>query len=274
MDDTNQLQQIANEQLLKTSRTFFIPISQLSDQLWDAVAAAYLCMRAIDEIEDHPTLESEHKIRLLRSISKILKDSPADAAEKEITELFLPYRSLLPEVTLMLIHWMCLAPESIRNEIYLSTAQMADGMAYWVDKQWNISSAADLDDYTFYVAGLVGILLSKIWMWHDQLNTDKELAISFGRGLQAVNMIRNREEDLHRGVDYFPQGWGLPEMLNYAKRNLKNATRYIEQLPAGAIHNFCQIPLILANATLNTIVRGGDKLSRTNVMELVKPYIQ
>lgn len=50
--------------------------------------------------------------------------------------------------------------------------------------------------------------------------TDPNLAVAFGRGLQAVNIIRNRNEDLSRGVDFFPDGWKLKEMFLYARRNL------------------------------------------------------
>ena len=38
--------------LKETSRTFYIPVSRLPSKLQETVAAAYLCMRAIDEIED------------------------------------------------------------------------------------------------------------------------------------------------------------------------------------------------------------------------------
>ena len=42
--------------LKETSRTFYIPISKLPPIICEAVASAYLCLRAIDEIEDHPIL--------------------------------------------------------------------------------------------------------------------------------------------------------------------------------------------------------------------------
>ena len=57
------------EMLRTTSRTFFIPIRRLPAGLQEAVASAYLCMRAIDEIEDHAQLERRVKIRQLRTIS-------------------------------------------------------------------------------------------------------------------------------------------------------------------------------------------------------------
>ena len=43
--------------LQETSRTFFVPIRELPAELQEVIASAYLCMRAIDEIEDHPRLE-------------------------------------------------------------------------------------------------------------------------------------------------------------------------------------------------------------------------
>src|SRR5215471_3254569 len=59
--------------LKTTSRTFFIPIRRLPAGLQEAVASAYLCMRAIDEIEDHAQLERRVKIRHLRTISQLLQ---------------------------------------------------------------------------------------------------------------------------------------------------------------------------------------------------------
>ena len=49
----------ALEVLKETSRTFYIPISMLPSGLLEAVASAYLCMRAIDEVEDSPSNQSE-----------------------------------------------------------------------------------------------------------------------------------------------------------------------------------------------------------------------
>ena len=90
---------------------------------------------------------------------------------------------------------------------------MAKGMAEWVQKDWQINNEEDLDEYTYYVAGLVGVMLSDIWRWYDQTETDENLAIAFGRGLQAVNILRNHDEDKTRGVSFFPQGWEVKDML-------------------------------------------------------------
>lgn len=272
MTNDIELRNLAADQLSKTSRTFFIPISQLPAGLWEAVSSAYLCMRAIDEIEDHPQLLSDNKIFLLNSIYHLLQEGHK-VDHRQIEDLFAPFSPSLPKVTLLLSEWIRLAPAPIANTILTSTATMAKGMAEWAARQWSIRTEEDLDQYTYYVAGLVGILLSHIWKWHAKLETDHELAIAFGRGLQAVNIIRNRTEDMARGVNYFPQGWSTEDMFAYARRNLWQADRYTESIAPGPIYNFCKIPLTLAHATLNTIIAGESKLSRNEVQQLVLPYI-
>src|SRR4051794_7281545 len=217
MSKALNLHRSAIDMLMATSRTFFIPISHLPSGLQEAVTAAYLCMRAIDEIEDHAQLQLETKYNLLRSISLLLK-KPFN--NKELMALFHPYNSILPEVTLRLGDWISLCPPTIVENISNATSTMAKGMADWVLKEWRIQTEEDLNEYTFYVAGLVGVMLSDIWKWYDDVETDKDLAIAFGRGLQSVNILRNHAEDLERGVDFFPDGWELEDMYSYARRNL------------------------------------------------------
>jgi len=264
--ETVDLYRGAMDMLEATSRTFYIPISRLSPGLQEAVTSAYLCMRAIDEIEDHLQLPSEVKVNLLCSISRILQRPFSDT---ELMALFYPYKSLLPEVTLRIGEWTKLGPASLVPKICNATATMAKGMADWVSKAWRIKTEEDLNDYTFCVAGLVGILLSDVWMWYDSIETDRNLAVAFGRGLQAVNIIRNRTEDLSRGADFFPDGWELEEMLLYARRNLSLADLYTQAITYRPILEFCKIPLALANGTLDAVVSGKTKLSRDAVAELV-----
>lgn len=60
----------AFELLKETSRTFYIPISRLPPgPLQSAVTSAYLCLRAIDEIEDHKSLFPSTKVEYLEKIS-------------------------------------------------------------------------------------------------------------------------------------------------------------------------------------------------------------
>jgi farnesyl-diphosphate farnesyltransferase len=108
-----------------------------------------------------------------------------------------------------------------------------------------------------------------LWAWYDGTTTDRCEAIGFGRGLQAVNILRNHQDDLQRGVSFFPDGWVSSDLETYARRNLRLADRYTEALPAGPAKDFCRLPLALAHATLNAMGHGLPKLSRTQVMAVV-----
>lgn len=259
----------ALEMLKQTSRTFYIPISRLPNGLREAVASAYLCMRAIDEIEDHPSLDNSIKVRYLQTISIALQAAPNQEAFDELNSKLSQETYPLAEVSRRLVEWALLAPDAIAPRIWDSTAAMADRMAYWASCNWNIETPADLDGYTFSVAGSIGLLLSELWAWYDGTQTNREQAVGFGRGLQSVNILRNYKEDDLRGVNFFPKGWTLQEMDAYSRYNLSLADAYISALPPGPALDFCQLPLALAYKTLDAIATGKEKLSRTEVMYLV-----
>ncbi|MFP7484953.1 phytoene/squalene synthase family protein [Priestia filamentosa] len=272
MSENIRLHKDAIEMLKETSRTFFIPITYLSEGLKEAVGSAYLCMRAIDEIEDHPELEKKAKATLLRSVSSLLRKG---VSKEELAKLFAPYQNILPEVTLRLADWIEYCPKNVVDQVLDATAIMGEGMADWALKDWEIKSEQDLDDYTYYVAGLVGVMLSDIWKWHSDIETDKDLAIGFGRGLQSVNILRNRSEDLQRGgIDFFPEGWEVADMFAYARRNLKLGEEYTKAIKPGPILDFCKIPLALAKATLQALEEGKEKMTRQDVNSVVNRVVE
>ncbi|MBR8834109.1 MAG: phytoene/squalene synthase family protein [Stigonema ocellatum SAG 48.90 = DSM 106950] len=256
--------------LKETSRTFYIPIIRLPLGLQEAVASAYLCFRAIDEIEDHPELDNPTKAKLLRGISLTLQEAGVDGFDVDAFVGLNTHEHLLPEVSMRIREWTLLASGTIAPRIWDTTAAMADRMAFWAERNWTIDTESDLDRYTFSVAGAVGLLLSDLWAWYDGTQTNRTQAIGFGRGLQVVNMLRNHTDDLTRGVDFFPEGWSAEHMQKYAYRNLAMADTYTNALPAGPALDFCQIPLTLAYGTLNALANGKDKLSRSDVLALIE----
>jgi len=259
--------------LKDTSRTFFIPISRLPSRLQETVASAYLCMRAIDEIEDHPELDGATKAMLLRGLGPILQSQIGRDSTSlplpAIKAIFTPFEAVLPEVTLRIGDWLTSAPPDIAPRVWDATIAMAERMAYWVDHRWQIKDEADLDGYTFSVAGAVGLLICDVWGWFDGTQIDRLCAVHFGRGLQAVNIIRNRAEDMERGVDFYPVGWSDRQMFAYAHNYLSLAKTGIKEMPKGSFKYFVEIPLLLAEATLEAIRTGSGKLTREQVLAIV-----
>ncbi|HTK10454.1 MAG TPA: phytoene/squalene synthase family protein [Ktedonobacteraceae bacterium] len=262
--------EIALDVLERTSRTFFIPISRLPDGLQDAVMSGYLCMRAIDEIEDHPGLKNRTKALVLRAISHTLQTS---FTVDSFAAAFGSSRQILPEVTLRIGDWALLAPPTIAPRVWEATATMADRMAQWAETGWMVQTEADLDRYTFGVAGSVGLLLSDLWAWYNGTSSNRTHAVGFGRGLQAVNIVRNHREDVARGVEFLPASWRIEDMHAYARRNLALADAYIDALPPGPVLDFCSLPLALAYATLESLSHGNGKLSRDDVLKIADLHV-
>ena len=102
------------------------------------------------------------------------------------------------------------------------------------------------------------------------LRQTAELAIGYGRGLQAVNILRNKEEDSQRGVQFFPEGWTRADMFDYAEDNLAKADEYIKSIDRQSILLFCKLPLALAHKTFKALKSGKEKMTRAEVEETIE----
>jgi len=78
----------------------------------------------------------------------------------------------------------------------------------------SLQSAADLDDYTYRVAGCVGEFWTKMCVSHvfarmglPELAAPEyqDLGVRFGKGLQLVNILRDLPADLRKGRCYLPE---------------------------------------------------------------------
>ncbi|MCI3028187.1 squalene/phytoene synthase family protein [Desemzia sp. C1] len=267
MKKNEQFPKEAMRVLKETSRTFYIPITFLKSDLKHSVASAYLVMRAIDEIEDHELISDDTKYELLMQVSELFKRPFTEEAYLRIIE---PVKEQLPEVSLRLYDWVQACPEGSRPMMMEISSEMAFGMAKWAKKNWQVQTKEDLDDYTYYVAGVVGVYLSKLWHWSYGQETDLDLAIGFGRGLQAVNILRNQKEDSEeRGVSFVPDGWSRDDLFAYAEDNLKKADAYIATLSEKSTVMFCRLPLEFAHKSLKAMKKGQEKMSRAEVEQTV-----
>lgn len=257
----------ATEVLRDTSRTFYLSIVRLPPSIREAVMASYLSMRAIDEIEDHERLDKATKIGLLHEISRGFQEL-VPHPPRRFSSTLKEHQEDLPEVTNRLDEWASLPPRTIAPRIHDAVARMAWRMAYWVERDWRIDTRRDLDRYTFSVAGAVGVLLTDLWAWYDGTSSRRRDAVGYGRGLQAVNILRNRAEDLARGVDFFPAGWADDDFWAYAKSNLARGDVYVEGFPPGPAQEFCRGPQVLAYETLAALARGESKVGRSTVLNL------
>ncbi|MCF6171675.1 MAG: squalene synthase [Bacteroidales bacterium] len=254
----------------KVSRSFSVVIQQLPEDLKDAVCVFYLVLRALDTIEDDMQFPLEQKLPLLETFH-----------EKTVDEHFSlkgvgdqdDYRVLLEHYPKVVRMFKTLNEDSQRTIIDI-TAQMGKGMADFSEKE--IDSVADFDLYCHYVAGLVGIGLSGLFVASHletlSLNDRGKNSNAMGLFLQKTNIIRDYHEDLYADRTFWPKEiWGqyadklddfankpeskqslscLNHMLTDALQHIPACLEYLSHIQDEQVFRFTAIPQIMAIATM------------------------
>ena len=173
-----------------------------------------------------------------------------------------------------------------RNAILRCVRIMSRGM---VEFQRNASAdglrdVAQLDRYCYHVAGVVGETLTALFCdYSDEIDRRRDdllaLSVSFGQGLQMINILKDMWEDRRRGACWLPRdvfratgfelrslssgkadpGFveGLLELVATTHHHLANGLRFIMIIPAHqtGIRRSCLWPLAIAVLTLRRIYR-------------------
>ncbi|NJO03292.1 MAG: squalene/phytoene synthase family protein [Bacteroidia bacterium] len=295
--------------LLKgVSRTFALTIPTLPDSLRYVVTNAYLLCRAVDTIEDEPTIHPAQKRILCEEFVQVVAGaSSASKLSGKLSPLLSPHT--IPAEHELIAHLervICITHQfsvSQRNALERCVRIMAEGMAFFQDHNSarGLATLADMDRYCYYVAGVVGEMLTDLFCDYSPAMAKNHqemmiLAVSFGQGLQMTNILKDIWEDQTRDTCWLPrdvfaqQGFnlddlglkprprsfekGLEYLLGVAHAHLKNAFRYTLYIPPQekGIREFCLWALGMAVLTLHRINRNRDfsrgeqvKISRKSV---------
>lgn len=255
--------------LNQTSRSFAAVIQALDGELRHAVCIFYLVLRALDTVEDDMSIPLEQKLPLLQDFHTFLYQpewSFSQSREKD--------RRVLEDFPTISVEFRNLGQE-YREVISDICHRMGVGMAEFLEKK--VSSMKEWDKYCHYVAGLVGIGLSRLFsasqLEEPEVGRDTELANSMGLFLQKTNIIRDYLEDQQQGRAFWPEeAWsqyasGLEDLaqpqhlssalscLNLlvtdALRHVPDVMLYLSRLRNQSVFNFCAIPQVMAIATLS-----------------------
>ncbi|MGC5567255.1 squalene/phytoene synthase family protein [Streptomyces sp. FR-108] len=244
---TNQQLSEAHAVVRAHSTTWYEPIKSMPPRLNEACTGTYLMLRAIDEIEDHRTLLAADRATLLRNVSISLQ---TQQDTDPFGVLMGEHGGTLPDVTHGLPQWTALIPSDIAPRVCEAIAAMADRMADWVLKDFHIDNRKDLDRYTYAVGSATVLIFCDLWSWYDGTRSHRTHGIAFGRFLQAVNILIDRDEDAQRGVDFLPTNWHLGQMITYAHDQVNDAASYVEALAPGPARDFFTGPYRRARKAL------------------------
>ena len=285
--DTGHLDRL----LAETSRTFALSIPVLPEPTRREVTVAYLLFRIADTFEDayHWTIAArtdalERFSALLRNPSAAEARALADEWTRARPSSHQGYLTLIHEVPSVLDAFLSLSPravEPIRDHVVRSAAGMADFVRRTdADGQLVLTDLADLRRYCYFVAGIVGEMLTELFLLgRDSLGRAapalRARASLFGEALQLVNILRDAGGDTAEGRQYLPEGVSRAEVFALARRDLGSASEYIAALQSASaprgILAFTALPVELAWATLERVEAEGPgaKVSRLQVGAIV-----
>lgn len=263
------------QSLRKVSRSFYVNTVALRNPIKDYVCVAYLLCRIADTIEDDPALSVDAKSRGFVFFKDSLDNHRPVAGWNDFVaslscsegerELALNYRPVLDKYSAF--------PENIRGIVKKHVTIMVDGMDLYCTKlegrRESIEDFSQLDDYCYYVAGVVGELLTAVFsaemdLPEDSLAQLQKNAVAFGLALQYVNIINDYSTDNERGIVFWPDSCirdaedaqkPLREMSRRCLDYIVDSFEYVRYIPKNerTVRGFCLLPLFFAIATLKQI---------------------
>jgi farnesyl-diphosphate farnesyltransferase len=293
-----QAADLLTQLLREVSRSFYLTVRALPSRARSQIGLAYLLARASDTLADTEILPPESRLRALSDFSD--RVAGRRAAKLEFPEFVAnqanPSEAALlrrAEEAIALLGSFDTEDQGLIREVIAVIiggqeldlrrfSGIKDGIAA-------LETDAELDDYTYRVAGVVGEFWTKICRRHLfpraplDVSGLVEKGIRFGKGLQLVNILRDAPKDLRLGRCYFPLDLlrlaGLAPrdllepnsyprfkpvyepLLDRADGYLRDAWAYTNALPRGQIRVrlACAWPVLIGRDTVRAL-RAGNVL--------------
>ena len=271
------------------SRTFALTIPQLPASLHRVVANAYLLCRIADTIEDEPELSAERKEHFQELFAAVVAGhGSAEIFANEIHPLLSDQtleaeRDLIRNTALVLRITNRFNPRQ-RAAIERCVSIMCRGMHRFQGEacREGLKDIPALDGYCYYVAGVVGEMLTELFCDYspeiaEHRDAMMALSVSFGQGLQMTNILKDVWDDLRRDVCWYPRSVfdrhgfdlsrlspdhhgddfaaGLHELVAITHGHLRSALAYTLLIPSRetGIRRFCAWAIGMAVLSLRKL---------------------
>ncbi len=284
----NEDSALLQDLLVKTSRTFALAIPLLPEPTLREVTVAYLLFRIADTFEDASVLwDKPRQQAALFEFVELMEDPSVEQA-RELSRQWLRrppsdhagYLELLEKTPEVIAGHLSLTPAA-QQVVAHHTIRTSIGMASVVERAGSdgvlrLGTLADVQDYCYIVAGIVGEMLTDLFILeraHLEAIADylRQRDAQFGEGLQLVNILKDSADDAVEGRNYLPAEIGRDEFFSLARADLLAATEYTLAIqeaggPDGVVL-FTGLPVELAWATLQVVEEKGPgaKLTRPQV---------
>jgi farnesyl-diphosphate farnesyltransferase len=303
-----------SKDLLKaTSRSFYLTLRVLPAAIRPQISVAYLLARTTDTIADTDLVSVQGRLDALGALrGRMLGETGAALDFGRLTQgCAVPAENFLlerVEESLRLLEQLPEADRRLVREVLrvITSGQELDLKRFAGAKAASpvaLETEAELDDYTYRVAGCVGEFWTRICRAHlfpdAPLDGDLLLrnGVRFGKGLQWVNILRDVPQDLRKGRCYLPRqslaAAGLnpgdllasgnlerfrplyDQWLAGAEAHLAAGWDYTNALPGGQfrLRLACAWPILIGVRTLRKL-RHENVLDDTRRVKVSRPEIR
>ncbi len=303
----------SNDLLKATSRSFYLTLRILPRAIRPQVSLAYLLARTTDTIADTELVSVQGRLDALEALrGRILGTASAALDFGRLSEgCALPAEKNLLERAEESLRLLDQLPEADRRLVrdvlrVITSGQELDLKRFAETKAAALAALeteAELDDYTYRVAGCVGEFWTRICRAHlfpDARLDDNFLlrnGVRFGKGLQWVNILRDIPRDLRKGRCYLPRqslaaaGLSADDLLSSgnharfrplydqwlagAEAHLAAGWDYTNALPSGQfrLRLACAWPILIGARTLRKL-RHENMLDNTRRVKVSRPEIR
>lgn len=222
--------------LKQVSRSFYLTLRVLPATIRPQISLAYLLARASDTIADTEAVARAKRVICLRELQSLTRvpnlgaiaDNQALPAERELLARLNECLDRLNTFSTV----DCRLTQHLLETII--TGQIFDLERFPDGTLTALTDDAELDRYTYLVAGCVGEFWTKMCQAHltGLEHLDVEQGIRFGKGLQLVNVLRDITEDRQRGRQYLPDLADYQRWLDRAVEHLAAGWQYTLSIPA------------------------------------------
>lgn len=317
--------ELLTDLLREVSRSFYLTLRVLPKSIRPQIGLAYLLARTTDTIADTEIVPVGQRLKLLQELRErilgtnsaaldfgALAQQQGSPAERVLLEKCEASLALLPAQSPIDQKLIREVLEIITSgqELDLQRFGAAGRDAGPSNKITALPTDAELDDYTYRVAGCVGRFWTKTCLAHQFSPREitsaafEELGVRFGKGLQLVNILRDIPADLAKGRCYLPAeklaAGGLapadllrPEneakfrpiynqYLDLAEAHLAAGWDYTNRIPFGQmrVRLACAWPILIGLKTIGRLRAGNVldprnriKISRAEVWQIIRRSI-
>ena len=301
---------LTSELLKSVSRSFYLSLTVLPSTVRPAIGLAYLLARAADTIADTRLIERRLRITHLLALraeldvaapgrldaivaaTRGVQSLDAEGALLErLPDCLAAYRALLADDRRRVRGVLETIIEGMSEDLSRFRGEDAGGLAA-------LETRADLDRYTYLVAGCVGEFWTDVHVAHRprlrhwDLEKMTALGIRFGKALQLTNVLRDIPRDLRQGRCYLPSRdlarFGLEprdlldpragptlrpllvELVNVALDHYEAGWRYTFAIPKREtrMRLACAWPLLIGLRTLELLAQAPNWLDPGVVLKV------